>query len=154
MQQVSLFYQIMIKGVYVLLIRMYECSIQVGVLGTVPFIRGWYAYVGSAFGTGGFARVKRHIRSDKTKSANVHWHIDYLLTSPFGSLERVYCLKTEKKIECMVAAAIGGSGILGFGSSDCSCISHLFHFSTDPSDSLLNILSNPDWGELVTYNTD
>ena len=43
--------------------------------GNFDVKRGYYAYVGSAFGPGGLAaRLKQH----RSISANPHWHIDYL----------------------------------------------------------------------------
>ena len=64
------------KGSYVLLLRNQAAvTIQVGKSGMLQTKRGYYLYVGSAFGSGGLdARLRRHFRSEKRH----HWHIDYL----------------------------------------------------------------------------
>ena len=50
--------------------------IEIGQLGEFDVVPGFYAYVGSAFGTGGLcARIVHHLES----TAAPHWHIDYLL---------------------------------------------------------------------------
>ncbi|MEW8259618.1 MAG: DUF123 domain-containing protein, partial [Candidatus Thiodiazotropha taylori] len=50
-------------------------QIQVGRLGLCDFTRGWYLYVGSAFGPGGVAARCAHHRRI---SPRPRWHIDYL----------------------------------------------------------------------------
>ena len=64
------------KGTYVIVLYLDENkSIQIGKLGQFKFKKGYYAYVGSAFGPGGLkSRIKRHIEPKKS----YHWHIDYL----------------------------------------------------------------------------
>jgi Uri superfamily endonuclease len=50
--------------------------IEIGRLGRFDIIPGYYAYLGSAFGSGGLrARLGHHLES----TADPHWHIDYLL---------------------------------------------------------------------------
>jgi len=49
-------------------------SLQIGKLGKFFFPKGYYAYVGSAYGPGGLAsRIHHHL----TVSPNPHWHVDY-----------------------------------------------------------------------------
>ena len=134
-----LFSQYMDKGVYVLLLQSDTCSVTVGGLGIIRFHPGWHAYVGSAQGPGGFARVVRHIRVNREKNRNPRWHIDYLLLSPFFHIARVYCIKTDQKIECSVSHFMDGRVVSGFGSSDCSCPGHLFYYPSDPHHHILHI---------------
>jgi Uri superfamily endonuclease len=136
------------KGVYILLIEVSACSLKIGALGSVTFKQGFYAYVGSALGSGGLERVKRHIRTYRTKSAKLHWHIDYLLISPFVTSLFVYCLKTSDRIECSIAGSLNGCEVTGFGSSDCDCRSHLFYFSMDPHNHIIQILGDRERNDL------
>jgi Uri superfamily endonuclease len=112
------------KGIYFLLINCKRSqSIQIGKLGLIDFTRGFYLYIGSALNGIG-RRVSRHLRVKK----NNFWHIDYLLSKRYVNIEKVYCLESDKKIECQIAEKLGGAAesIEGFGSSDCRCRSHLF----------------------------
>jgi Uri superfamily endonuclease len=65
------------KGTYVLIASVSQMKrIEIGRLGCFDIIPGYYAYVGSAFGSGGLrARLGHHLEA----TANPHWHIDYLL---------------------------------------------------------------------------
>lgn len=48
------------SGTYVLLVDVPRAAtLEVGALGQLEFAAGAYAYVGSAFGPGGFARIDR-----------------------------------------------------------------------------------------------
>ncbi len=82
-------------GSYALLMENRRCSsILVGALGEVEFKRGFYVYIGSAFGPGGVdARVRREHEWALALSALPQFQIP----------------------------------VPGFGSSDCNCVSHLFH---------------------------
>ena len=115
------------KGVYVLVLRMRESKyICVGKLGKLHFKRGYYAYVGSAQGSGGFKRVTRHFNVARGKNRTRKWHIDYLL--PHSELICAVFSPTDEALECVVAKVLGkfSAGIKGFGCSDCSCETHLF----------------------------
>ena len=116
------------KGVYCLLIVLDEtAAIRVGALGRVEFPAGVYAYVGSAQG-GIDQRVRRHLGSRKKR----RWHIDHLLSA--ARVVTVISVPTDDKAtECAVARSLLDSPRAevvaeGFGSSDCSCRSHLIHF--------------------------
>src|SRR6266699_5723114 len=65
------------KGTYVLIACVSQMKrLEIGCLGAFDIVPGFYAYVGSAFGSGGLrARVGHHLES----AASPHWHIDYLL---------------------------------------------------------------------------
>ena len=113
-------------GTYTLLIEVPEwISIEVGALGTHTFQTGWYAYVGSALGAGGFARVDRHRELAAGERAARHWHVDYLLGHPATRLADVVTTAGAAG-ECAVAAAIEGEPTADFGCSDCGCDSHLW----------------------------
>ena len=112
------------KGIYVLIIHVSNAvTVHVGALGKLVFEEGLYGYVGSAQGNLD-KRVRRHLGKEKRK----FWHIDYLLGNPEVKVLRVFYKEAGKTEECNVARAIGERGrrIVGFGSSDCSCRSHLF----------------------------
>ena len=113
-----------LKGIYVLIIDLSQgAQIQTGSLGKVHFAKGLYAYVGSA--QKNFEkRIERHIR----KAKQVFWHVDYLLENPDTRIVEVFVKEGQKTMECTIAEAIGqcGEAVLGFGCSDCSCLSHLY----------------------------
>lgn len=118
------------KGAYVLVLTVAEdATITVGKLGAIPFAAGAYAYVGSALGSGGFQRVRRHTGVFAGHNEKRKWHIDYL--SAIATLHRVYTITTNKRIECDIAEHFRTSpsltAIKRFGSSDCKCDAHLFH---------------------------
>jgi Uri superfamily endonuclease len=113
-----------LKGIYVLIIQVSnDAEVHVGALGKLTFKKGLYAYVGSAQNSLK-QRVKRHLRREKRR----FWHVDYLLGNDAAKVIEVFHKQADKTEECAVAKAIGkrGEPIDGFGSSDCSCKSHLF----------------------------
>jgi Uri superfamily endonuclease len=126
------------KGVYTILIRVDPPSnVKVGELGRFNF-SGLYAYTGSATGKGSSSldgRVSRHLSNSK----KMRWHIDYLLERPNAEVTRIITSLTHTKSkECEVSRNIldttGFPPIRGFGSSDCSCSSHLAYFETSLED--------------------
>ena len=115
----------MTGGTYTLLIdRPTSVSIDVGALGSHDFDAGFYAYTGSAFGAGGFARVERHRELARGERTTSHWHVDYLLQTESSRIVDVV-RSPDAAIECAVARRLPDAGIPGFGSSDCQCPSHL-----------------------------
>jgi len=113
-----------VKGVYILVISVGKgIKVDVGVLGSVFFERGLYAYVGSAQ-NGLERRVQRHLRKAKKK----FWHIDYLLDDDAVRVMKVFCKEAGKSEECRIARKLSEKGIAvkNFGCSDCRCVSHLF----------------------------
>lgn len=106
--------------------------VTVGRLGEISFPRGWYAYVGSAFGPGGLrGRLMHHLRALKT----CHWHVDYLRRH--AALREVWINGSAERLEHRWAAALAGlipaaRPIPGFGCSDCTCLSHLVYYRTYP----------------------
>ncbi|HIC96411.1 TPA: GIY-YIG nuclease family protein [Candidatus Bipolaricaulota bacterium] len=122
------------KGIYALILHL-VCreEITIGRLGKFTFPAGYYLYLGSALGPGGLeARLTRHLREGKRP----HWHIDYLLER--ARVIEVWTLPSAERLECLWARAareLPGARlpVLGFGSSDCSCPSHLIHLIERPS---------------------
>jgi len=112
------------SGAYQLLIRFGPGrELRVGALGIIAFPPGFYVYTGRA-SRGLLARLKRHLRREKT----LRWHVDYLLAEAEVSLVRLFPGGAER--ECDINADTAGADgypfpIRGFGSSDCSCPSHL-----------------------------
>ncbi|MFW6435508.1 MAG: GIY-YIG nuclease family protein [Halovenus sp.] len=113
-------------GTYTLVIELPEpADIEVGALGEITFDAGWYAYVGSALGSGGFARIDRHRELAAGDRDTRHWHIDYLLGQPTSRLDTVVTTAGVDG-ECTVARELGDGAVPAFGCSDCRCDSHLF----------------------------
>jgi len=122
------------SGLYQLVIRLGAPSvIPVGGLGTFPFPKGYYVYTGSAK-RGLESRIARHMSKRKT----LHWHIDYLLIhGTILDVKRYYKEKSECELSGR-AEKLPGSKVIapGFGSSDCECRTHLFHFERNPAKEL------------------
>lgn len=108
-------------------------QIVIGKLGRLRVRPGYYVYIGSAFGPGGLnARIAHHKRA----SVRPHWHIDYLRSVLL--IKEVWYTNDDRPYEHRWAETISGlkgatTPIAGFGSSDCSCTSHLFAFKAKPS---------------------
>lgn len=112
-------------GTYVLLVDVLsERRIEVGALGSLAFDPGTYAYVGSARGPGGFARVERHHELSRDARDVRHWHVDYLLGADGTKIEAVVLFPDEDR-ECELVATLPGAPVDGFGASDCDCDGHL-----------------------------
>lgn len=131
-------------GTYTLVLeRRGDDAIEVGALGERPFPAGWYAYTGSALGSGGFGRVDRHRAVAAGENDTRHWHVDYLLGDPATAIDRV--VTTAADAECAVASAVDGPAaegfgrVDGFGCSDCDCRSHLAYH--ERRDRLLHAVS-------------
>jgi Uri superfamily endonuclease len=117
------------KGIYCLVFSNPACTVRVGALGDVAFRKGWHIYVGSALGSGGLARLGRHIALSRNRDRLPKWHVDWLSTSPAFSLRYTVHALTGERLECRLAEAIGGESVPGFG---CDCTSHLFFRHRDP----------------------
>ncbi|MFW5747916.1 MAG: DNA/RNA nuclease SfsA [bacterium] len=116
------------RGVYLLVLEVLGSYIRIGGLGDIDFTPGFYVYVGSA-AKNLSQRIARHMRLRK----KLRWHIDYLRAA--SSSVRAYPIRTRRDLECRLASEIGAlsdGNIPGFGSSDCSCRSHLFYFKDNP----------------------
>lgn len=114
---------IMNGGTYVLELAVDRpLDLEVGALGNIQLETGTYAYVGSALGPGGFARIDRHRAVAAGERDVRHWHIDYLLE--VATLSATHRLP-EVTLECELAHMLVGSVVEGFGASDCECPGHL-----------------------------
>ena len=128
-------------GTYVLLLHLpVECAIRIGRLGRVELSAGFYAYVGSALGPGG---LKARLRHHQGKPTRLHWHIDYLrraahLAQIWASAQQV---RREHDWADLLSQVHGAIPVAkGFGTSDCRCPTHLFHWAQVPSVALFQRL--------------
>jgi len=117
------------RGCYLLLCRLdTRRSVEAGALGRIDFAPGTYCYVGSARKDLS-RRIGRHLRRTKT----LHWHIDFLRAAADACV--ALPIRTADDLEHEIARALAGMAemsVPGFGSSDCSCRSHLFGWKEDP----------------------
>ena len=123
------------RGTYCLIINLPSAArIRIGSLGLCEFNPGIYVYVGSAL-SGIEKRVGRHKSASKKK----RWHIDFLLAK--AEIVGVIAIpSSEKSVECATARLLlecedATVAVKGFGSSDCTCDSHLIYFGD----------SDPEW---------
>ncbi len=130
------------KGIYCLVFGNPACTATVGALGEIAFRKGWHIYTGSALGSGGLARLSRHIALSRAKDRKPKWHVDHLSLSGNFSLRYTVHAATTERYECRLAEALGGASVPGFGCSDCSCPSHLFYRATDPHDEICAVFSS------------
>ena len=124
------------KGTYILIASVSQMRRWgIGSLGKFDLIPGFYAYVGSAFGSGGLrARVGHHLAA----TAEPRWHIDYLLQ--IASPVEVWYTTAGKKLELHWAEFLEAEHrfrvpIPRFGASDYhrSRRSHLFYSKRRPA---------------------
>ncbi|MBN1995787.1 MAG: GIY-YIG nuclease family protein [Anaerolineae bacterium] len=120
-------------GNYVLLLHLpIDEQLTIGKLGTFDFPAGWYAYVGSAFGSGGLVgRLKYHLKPVEKP----HWHIDYLRQA--ARLQEIWLSPGSERRErewVDLMLAIPGAMVVveGFGASDSDRESHLIYFDVRP----------------------
>jgi sugar fermentation stimulation protein A len=129
------------RGSYLSIMEMKEDHvIAVGNLGDIFFKKGFYIYVGSGMGN-----LEQRMNRHRRKRKNRHWHIDYLLE--YAKLLNILPVRSSNRLECKIASAIRkitDSRILSFGSSDCSCDSHLFYSSQNP-------LNSEDFVDVLLY---
>jgi len=126
------------KGIYTLVVFFpKEARLKVGKLGTKSFPAGYYAYTGSALGTGSSSlkqRITRHLHKRKQK----FWHIDFLLAHENATVTSVIAAHINGKAECDMNLSIkrklrAKTLVMGFGASDCkqNCGSHLLYFGEE-----------------------
>ena len=121
-------------GTYVLVLSSRSTNlIKIGRLGALQLQSGFYLYVGSALGPGGVrARLAHHLKL----SRRPHWHIDYLRAHT--GVEDIWYRLDTRRFEHVWAEHIGlaeeaSVPLVGLGSTDCGCESHLFFFAQRPS---------------------
>ncbi len=129
------------RGSYLIILQLNKDKrINVGKLGTVLFKKGFYVYVGSAMANL-TARIERHKRLRKT----FHWHIDFLRDS--ADFICALAIRSSDRLECEIASSVSKIAqwsVKGFGSSDCTCKTHLFGFTNNP-------VSEPSFQKLLQY---
>ncbi len=128
----------MTKGTYCLVMKLdKDRNIEIGTRPHVRFPSGFYCYVGSAMNSLE-KRIGRHMSRDKA----LHWHIDWFLEH--ARIVDVKRIESQDRLECGLSrdiARLSGRVIMkGFGSSDCSCETHLHYFMRDPSRELERVV--------------
>ncbi|GBE55319.1 MAG TPA: GIY-YIG nuclease family protein [Euryarchaeota archaeon] len=126
------------KGSYLLMLILEDyMNMRIGKLGNFSFNKGYYCYTGSAL-SGLKPRLERHLQKYKKK----RWHIDYFRENAtlYGSFTFISEERLEYKINDTVAVLADCQPVRGFGSSDCSCFSHLNYFSHNPLKKLTHSL--------------
>ncbi len=117
------------SGSYIIILYVKKAIIvNIGKIGRIDFKKGYYLYVGSAK-TNLAKRIERHKRRKK----KIFWHIDYLRDKAefYASIP----ILSIVHLECHIADRLKGIAdwtIDRFGSSDCSCETHLFGMHEDP----------------------
>jgi Uri superfamily endonuclease len=134
-----------LPGTYAVLLRLERASrVQVGRLGTFDFPAGWYVYLGSARGAGGLkARVRHHWQA----TARPRWHMDYLrgVAQPVQVAWKLGRARRECQWSSRVSEWEGAGWVAyKFGSSDCDCPTHLWHFPDCPDLARLETSWPPD----------
>lgn len=123
-----------ISGTYLLILESKKVEeIRIGNFGKMTVEKGFYMYVGSAFGMGGLqSRIRRQLQPARKK----HWHIDYLRSAT--ELREAWFSYDEQRHECEWAMQLANlkefsQPMKGFGSSDCKqSFSHLFYCKEFP----------------------
>ena len=117
------------RGSYLLILKLDKIQdIEIGKLGKVHFKKGFYIYVGSAM-KNLTKRMERHRHLRKQH----HWHIDELRA--VAEFHSVLAIRSSVRLECEIAKSMSGIAewsVSGFGSTDCSCKTHLFGMTKDP----------------------
>jgi sugar fermentation stimulation protein A len=117
------------RGSYIIVLKLARNrKLPIGGLGEVRFRKGYYLYAGSAMKDLS-QRIARHRRLIKKK----HWHIDYLREQ--ADFIAAIPIRTSRNLECSLARELGTIAdwqVPDFGSSDCSCATHLFGMDEDP----------------------
>jgi Uri superfamily endonuclease len=123
-------------GTYVLVLALARTrTVTIGRMGRFELATGCYAYVGSAFGSGGLrARIRHHLEP----APSPHWHIDYL-TAVAEPVEVWYSVH-PRKLEREWAELLGRlkplrPAIARFGASEYrrARTTHLYHARRKPS---------------------
>jgi len=118
------------SGCYQLLLKLERSRrIEVGALGWLLFMKGYYIYTGRARRAMG-RRLFRHLKPDK----KCHWHIDYLRRR--ARIIKIVCYP-DRFDECIInervfRATEAGRIVDGFGASDCRCRGHLIYTERKP----------------------
>lgn len=129
------------RGSYLLILNLKRNrKINVGKLGKVHFRKGFYIYVGSAM-----ANLSKRMERHRHLRKRHHWHIDELRA--VAEFHSVLAIRSSERLECEVAkgmSKIAEWSVPRFGSTDCSCDTHLFGTSNDP-------IQSEDFQKLLQY---
>lgn len=144
------------KGTYILWLQLMAArQICIGKLGDYQLEPGWYAYVGSAFGSGGLrGRIKHHIAPVKKP----HWHIDYLRL--VANLRDIWWAVSTTRYEHEWAHVLRAfpdaiAHVPRFGASDCTCLTHLVYFGRQLDfESFSQVASVPVHRQMVDHSED
>ncbi len=117
------------RGAYVVIMKLSAPrSLDLGGLGVLDLPSGHYLYIGSAM-RGLKSRLARHGRKRK----RMHWHVDYLLDA--AEAVELLPIRSSRRLECAIARDLSEAplrAVRGFGCSDCTCESHLYHGINNP----------------------
>jgi Uri superfamily endonuclease len=114
----------MTRGVYALFLEVSRnIRVNAGSLGILHFTNGCYVYVGSAQNN-----LEKRLVRHCTKVKRKFWHVDYLLSNRSVHITEILFKAAWKAEECKIADRLRsvGTPLIGFGSSDCRCRSHLY----------------------------
>jgi len=129
------------RGSYLLILNLKRNrKIDVGKLGKVHFRKGFYIYVGSAM-----ANLTKRMERHRHFRKRHHWHIDELRA--IAEFRSVLAIRSSDRLECKIASAmseIAEWSVPRFGSTDCSCETHLFGMAGDP-------IQSEDFQKLLQY---
>jgi len=129
------------RGSYLLILNLKrDRKIDVGKLGRVHFRKGFYIYVGSAM-----ANLSKRMERHRHLRKRHHWHIDELRA--VAEFHSVLAIRSSQRLECEVAkgmSEIAEWSVPRFGSTDCSCDTHLFGTSGIP-------IQSEDFQKLLQY---
>jgi sugar fermentation stimulation protein A len=129
------------RGSYLLILNLKRNrKIDVGELGKVHLRKGFYIYVGSAM-----ANLSRRMERHRRLRKQHHWHIDALRA--IAEFRSVLAIRSSDRLECEIAEAVSEIAewsVPRFGSTDCSCETHLFGTSSDP-------IQSEDFQKLLQY---
>jgi sugar fermentation stimulation protein A len=129
------------RGSYLLILNLKrDRKIDVGKLGRVCFRKGFYIYVGSAM-----AKLSKRMERHRHLRKRHHWHVDELRA--VAEFHSVLAIRSSVRLECEVAkgmSEIAEWSVPRFGSTDCSCDTHLFGTSSDP-------IQSEDFQKLLQY---
>jgi Uri superfamily endonuclease len=117
-----------LRGSYCLcIIARDSINAEIGALGEITFGMGNYIYIGSALNSLK-PRLERYYKINNRKHDVTHWHIDYLLKEQQIFIDQIFTIICSERLECELANWVSNYGkpIIGFGSSDCKCKSHLY----------------------------
>jgi Uri superfamily endonuclease len=119
------------KGTYCLIIKLdNDKDIGIGKRPPVKFPGGFYCYVGSAMNN-----LEKRLCRHKSQEKTFRWHIDWFLEH--ARITGIKKIESQKRLECELSRDIEGLSegtvMKKFGSSDCSCKTHLHYFIRNPT---------------------